>query len=36
MPSMGESAERLGQLVYGIPTLYIFLKDMIKKYVKKI
>ena len=34
-PSMGTAAERLGQLIYGIPTLYIFLKDMIKKYIKK-
>lgn len=34
--SMGDSAERLGQLIYGVPTLYIFLKDMIKKYVKKL
>lgn len=36
MPSMGGSAERLGQLIYGVPTLYIFLKDMLKKYVKKL
>jgi len=36
IPSMGDPAERLGQLIYGIPTLYIFLEDMIKKYIKKL
>lgn len=24
IPSMGDSAERLGQLIYGVPTLYIY------------
>lgn len=36
MPSMGESIERAGELIYAIPTLYIFLKDMMKKYIKKL
>jgi high-affinity iron transporter len=36
MPSMGGAIERAGELIYAIPTLYIFLKDMMKKYIKKL
>jgi high-affinity iron transporter len=36
VPSLGESIKRCGQLIYVIPTLYIFLKDIMKKYIKKL
>lgn len=36
IPSLGESIEKCGELIYAIPTLYIFSKDMIKKYIKKL
>lgn len=34
-PAYGESLEKVGMLVYGIPTLLIFIKKALKKYIKK-
>lgn len=34
-PAYGDSIEKVGMLVYGIPTLLIFVKKALKKYVKK-
>lgn len=36
MPNTGESVEKLGKFVYAVPTLYIFTKEMLKKYIKKL
>ncbi|WP_411679012.1 FTR1 family protein [Clostridium thailandense] len=36
MPNMGDSVEKLGELMYAVPTLYIFVKEMLKKYIKKL
>ena len=35
LPQYGPSIERSGQMVFGIPMLFIFIKNQIKKYTKK-
>ncbi len=36
VPSMEDSIEKVGQLIYAVPTLYLFLKDVTKKHLKKL
>ncbi len=35
LPSIGSALEKGAMLIYGIPTLYIFVKSMLKEYIKK-
>jgi high-affinity iron transporter len=34
MPNFGEDLEKIGMLAYGLPVLYVFLKVLIKDYIK--
>ena len=34
-PSMGQSLEKASMLIYGISTLYLFIKSLLKEYAKK-
>lgn len=35
MPQLGQSIEVAGKMIYGIPLIYLFLKNAIKAYIKK-
>ncbi|MGY0374474.1 FTR1 family protein [Clostridium sp. JNZ J1-5] len=35
LPSMGQSLEKGAMLIYGIPTLYLFIKSLLREYAKK-